>query len=282
MQPSECQPSAGRMLGDELRRHRERRGLTLKEAARAIRASISKMSRLERGQSPPKVRDVYDLARFYGLDERQMQDIDQLLAQTNNHQWYDQFADVTPDYLKRLIQLEGQASQITIFESQAIPGLLQTREYTEAIVRLVRRYATKDEVAGIVQLRRERRKHVLGRIRLIVFLDETVLDRRRGGNEVMRAQLEDLLHVAETNKVHVRLVEKHDVAPPFPITHLTFPDGQHSELVYVEQVRSAVYVTKKRTLDEYRKLLDDLHELALTKNESMERLKEAIERYGAH
>ncbi|MFF5537813.1 helix-turn-helix domain-containing protein [Streptomyces cinerochromogenes] len=279
MQPSESQPSAGRMLGDELRRHRENRGLTLKEAARAIRGSTSKMSRLERGESPPKARDVYDLARFYMLDEREMQVIDQLLAQTNNNQWYDQYADVTPDYLRRLIQLEGQAEQITVFESQVVPGLLQTPAYAEALVRQVMRHATAAEVAGIVRLREDRRKRVLGRIRLIAFMDETVLDRRRGTDEVMSDQLRYLMDIAQKNKVHVRLVAKESVAPPYPITHLTFPDDQHAELAYVEQVRSAIYVTKKRALDEYRKLLDDLHEVALEKEQSMERLAQAIERY---
>ncbi|MGA5354193.1 helix-turn-helix domain-containing protein [Streptomyces thermodiastaticus] len=279
MQQTESQPSAGRMLGDELRRCREERGYTLKEAARVIRGSTSKMSRLERGESPPKARDVYDLARFYRLNDQQMQLIEQLLVQTNNNQWYDQYADVAPDYLRRLIQLEGQADQITTFENQVVPGLLQTPEYAEALVRQVMPAASPDERAEIVRLRGDRSKHVLGRIRLIAFLDETVLDRPRGSNEVMRAQLKHLLHVAETNKVHVRLIEKTSIAPPFPITHLTFPDGQHSELAYIEQVRSAVYVTKKRALDEYRKLMSDLHEVALSKEDSMEMLKKAIEQY---
>ncbi len=284
MQSSDSQPPAGRLLGEELRRHREARGLSLKEAAHAIRGSTSKMSRLERGESPPKPRDVHDLARFYGLDDRQIQFLEELLAQTNNNQWYDQFADVTPDYLKRLIQLEGQADKITVFENQVIPGLLQIRDYAEALVRQVMRHASDDEVAGVVRLREARRRHVVdsSRIRFIVFLDETVLDRRRGSDEVMQAQLKYLLQVAETGRVHVRLIEKDSVSPPFPITHLTFPDGQHSELAYIEQVRSAVYVTRKRALDEYRKLVDDLHEVALGKEPSVKKLNEAIERYCGH
>lgn len=279
MQAFVSQPSAGRLLGEELRRHRENRGLTLKEAASVIRGSTSKMSRLERGESPPKARDVWDLAKFYQLNEQQMQVIEQMLAQTNNNQWYDQYADVTPDYLKRLIQMEGQADPITVFENQVIPGLLQTPEYAEALLRQVLRTATDDEITALVRLRTARRAHVVGRARLIVFLDESVLERPRGTNDIMRAQLEDLQRVAKTSKVHVRLVEKASIAPPFPITQLKFPDGQHSELAYIEQVRSAIYATKKRALEEYRKLLDDLHEVALPRQTSMEKLKKAIEHY---
>ncbi|SFY51991.1 helix-turn-helix domain-containing protein [Streptomyces sp. F-1] len=279
MQSSDSQPSAGRMLGDELRRLRENRGLTLKEAGRAIRGSTSKMSRLERGESPPKARDVFDLAQFYRCNEQERQVIDQLLAQTNNSQWYDQYADVAPDYLKRLIQLEGQADQITVFENQVVPGLLQTPAYAAALLDQVMRTASDETKAGLVKLRKDRSRHVLGRIRLIAFLDETVLDRIRGSDGIMREQLEYLKYTAKTNKVHVRLVRKTSIAPPFPITHLNFPDGQHSEVAYIEQVRSAVYVTKKRALDEYRKLISDLHEVALDKAQSMELLTRAIERY---
>ncbi|WP_039631492.1 helix-turn-helix transcriptional regulator [Streptomyces sp. 769] len=271
--------AAGEMLGEELRRHRELRGLTLKDVAPVIRGSTSKVSRLERGESPPKPRDVYDLARHYRLSDAEMRVVEQLLAQTNNQEWYEQFADVTPDYLRRLIRLEGRADWITIFENQVVPGLLQTRAYAESMVRLVRPDAPDDDVMRIVMLRL-RRQFILeqGR-RLTLLLDETVLDRCRGGAKVMHEQMEHLVKAAQSHKVNIRLLNKNHVLSPYPFTLLKFPTGGPSELAYVEHVNSATYATQRKALDGYHKWLALMHAAAESMESSLEKLQAAVERY---
>ncbi|WP_052230203.1 helix-turn-helix transcriptional regulator [Streptomyces sp. CT34] len=271
--------AAGEMLGEELRRYRELRGLTLKDVAPVIRGSTSKVSRLERGESPPKARDVYDLARYYGLSDAQMRVVEQLLAQTNNQEWYEQFADVTPDYLRRLIRLEGRADWITIFENQVVPGLLQTRAYAEAMVRLVRPDDPEDVVMRIVMLRL-RRQFILGQgRRLTLLLDETVLDRCRGNAQVMYEQMEHLVTAAKSDKVNIRLLNKDCVLPPYPFTLLNFPAGGPSELAYVEHVNSATYATQRKALDGYHKWLTLMHDAADSMKASLTKLQAAVERY---
>ncbi|MEV0989108.1 helix-turn-helix transcriptional regulator [Streptomyces sp. NPDC049949] len=91
--------AADRLLGRELRRCREARGLTLRQVAPVIRGSVSKISRLERGESPPRPRDARDLARYYGVDADEMRAMERLLEQARDCEWYEQFSDVIPVFL---------------------------------------------------------------------------------------------------------------------------------------------------------------------------------------
>lgn len=267
----------GQLLGDELRLHRERLGYTLAAAARAIRGSTSKLSRLERGESPAKPRDVYDLANFYKLSRKDIAFLDQLLAQAVNAEWYERFADVTPHFLKRLIRMEGRAEEITIFENQVVPGLLQTERYAEALVRMMQANSLSEgEISRTVALRMGRQL-ILDRElpRITVLLDETVLERRRGDADVMREQMQHLLAAAKKPKVNVRIISKDAVCPPMAITYLRFPDGVPGDLVYLENIEGATYATRQRSLDNYRKMLSSVRQGALDLHESMASIEQA-------
>lgn len=268
---------AAQLLGEELRRHRERRGLTLGAAARAIRGSTSKMSRLERGESPAKPRDVYDLATFYGLSRQDLGFLEQLLAQASNSEWYERFADVTPSFLKRLIRMEGRAEEITIFENQVVPGLLQTERYAEALIRMMEANPVSEaEIARIVALRMGRQM-ILGQDlpRITAVLDETVLQRRRGSADVMREQMEHLLTAARMPKLNLRIISKDAMSPPMAITYLQFPDHVPGDLAYLENIEGATYATKQRSLDNYRKVLSDARDNALGRDESIKEIEQA-------
>ncbi|MER5973641.1 DUF5753 domain-containing protein [Streptomyces sp. NPDC002055] len=278
---SDGERPAGQLLGEELRRHRERRGYTLASAARAIRGSTSKMSRLERGESPAKPRDVYDLAAFYDLSRKEVAFLDQLLAQAANAEWYERFADVTPVFLKRLIRVEGRAEEITIFENQAVPGLLQTERYAEALVRMMEANALPDaEIARIVALRIGRQLILDQELpRITVVLDETVLQRRRGSADVMGEQMMHLLDAAKRPKVNVRIISKDAVSPPMAITYLQFPDHVPGDLAYLENIEGATYVTRQRSLDNYRKVLTDVRDNAMPRDGSLDAIRQAAEQW---
>ncbi len=55
------------LLGTQLRRLRESRGISAQEAARAIRGSESKISRIELGRNAIREIDVLDLLTYYGV-----------------------------------------------------------------------------------------------------------------------------------------------------------------------------------------------------------------------
>ncbi|WP_326813329.1 helix-turn-helix transcriptional regulator [Streptomyces scopuliridis] len=269
------------LLGEQLRHWREQRGLKQKDLADVIRGSVSKISRLERGESPAKARDVIDLARFMRVSPREMRLIERLLEQAQDREWYDHFSDVTPTYLKRLISLEDNASEITAYENQVVPGLLQTRAYAHNLVSTVKRSETDVDRAVEVRMRRQ---IILDRPipRVTALIDQGVLLRPRGGRAVMCEQLEHLLVAADTKRVNIRIVgfaEGADVSPPYAITHLMFGEGGPSELVYVEHINGADYVTSPSAVDEYRNALVKLRKAASDRNESKRLIREAIKNY---
>ncbi|MFJ6793289.1 helix-turn-helix domain-containing protein [Streptomyces sp. NPDC091268] len=276
--------AADRMLGQELRALRESRGLTLRQVAPVIRGSVSKISRLERGESPPKRRDVLDLARHYGAGADDMWMIERLLELGRTSAWYEQFSDVTPDFLKRLIQMEGDAEEICVYENLVVPGILQTPQYARCMVEAAMPSADADEIERVVELRHQRQLRLLeGSLpRVTVLLEEGILYRRYGEHEVMREQLDHLLKACEIAKVNIRVLKMsraYSATPPYPIMHLKFGDPEQSELAYVEHISSATYVTRPRALDDYRNALTKLRQAAESMDVSRALIEDAKSRF---
>ncbi|WP_327134604.1 helix-turn-helix domain-containing protein [Streptomyces sp. NBC_01343] len=141
--------AADRLLGRELRRCREARGLTLRQVAPVIRGAVSKISRLERGESPPRPRDVRDLARYYGVDADEMRAMERLLEQARDCEWNEQFSDGIPDFLKRLIQREGDGANY-VTRARALDG------YRNALANLRGAAASHDESPALILAARRR------------------------------------------------------------------------------------------------------------------------------
>ncbi|MFE6719384.1 helix-turn-helix domain-containing protein [Streptomyces albidoflavus] len=267
------------MLGEELRRLRVQRGCTLAQAAAAIRGSTSKMSRLELGRNPVKARDIEDLVRFYNLSIQEVAVINQLMTQATNAEWYERYSDVTPHYLRRLIEIEGRASEIRIFENQAVPGLLQTEDYARELVKLMTGL-TGDAREKIVALRLARQRILeQAELHLTVILDESILMRRRGSARVMQGQMEHLLHIAQNPLHGLRIVSLDTISPPYAITYLRFDSGT-PPVAYVENVDSATYATQTRVVEGYHAAMNGAFQAALPREGSLARLEEAVEDWG--
>ncbi len=108
-------PTALRIaLGTQLRRLRETSGLTTTEAAEAIRATPSKISRLERGRTPAKQRDVADLLSLYGVtDQAECEALLALTRQAGAPGWWQQYNDVLPRWLEPYIGLDTDGLSVT-------------------------------------------------------------------------------------------------------------------------------------------------------------------------
>src|SRR4051812_49027846 len=125
------------LLGTQLRRLRENRTIRLEEAGRAIRASHSKVSRMELGRVSFRVRDITDLLDLYGVtDEGEREAMLGLVSQANAPGWWHKYDDVLPSWFESYVGLEQAASSIRNYEVQFFPGLLQTEDYARAVVRL--------------------------------------------------------------------------------------------------------------------------------------------------
>jgi len=118
------------LLGSQLRRLREAKGVTRDDAGYTIRASGSKISRMELGRVSFKERDVQDLLDLYGVDQEEAQSLVALARQANSPGWWHKYGDVLPDWFGVYVGLEEAASLIRLYEVQFIPGLLQTADYS--------------------------------------------------------------------------------------------------------------------------------------------------------
>lgn len=252
------------LLGSQLRRLREARGITREAAGYSIRASESKISRMELGRVSFKTRDVEDLLTLYGItDEAERTSLLSLAREANVAGWWHSYSDVLPSWFPTYVGLEGAASLIRVYEVQFVHGLLQTEAYARAVVRRGMQGASEADVERRVALRMERQKYLVSENApdFHIVLDEAALRRPYGDRDVMRGQLQHLIDFSERPNVRLQIM-------PFSFgghagesgafTVLSFPESDLSDVVYLEQLTSALYLDKPEDVAQYERTLEEL------------------------
>jgi transcriptional regulator with XRE-family HTH domain len=264
-----AQPAGGptvlrRLLGAQLRRLRERQGITREEAGYAIRASGSKMSRLELGRVGFKERDVADLLTLYGVTDETDRDTLLALAQdANSPGWWHRYGDVLPSWFETYVGLEEAAALIRTYEVQFIPGLLQTEDYARAVISLGNSASPPEEIEQRVSLRITRQKLLThgDSPRLWAVVDEAALRRPIGGRDVMRGQIERLIEATKMPGVILQVLPFRvggHTAEAGAFTILRFPESDLPDVVYVEQLTSSLYLDRRDDVDEYMEAMERL------------------------
>jgi len=251
------------LLGSQLRMLREVKGITREEAGYAIRASGSKISRMELGRVSFKERDVTDLLKLYGVDDDETATLVALAIQANSPGWWHKYGDVLPDWFQVYVGLEEAASLIRLYEVQFVPGLLQTADYARAVVRLGQPAAAPEEIARRISLRMGRQELLTkpGGPRLWAIVDEAALRRPIGGKEVMRAQLEQLILATEEPQVTLQVMPFRSgghAAEAGAFTIMRFPEPDLPDVVYLEQLTSALYLDKRDDVEKYTEVMERL------------------------
>ncbi|AYG81362.1 hypothetical protein DWB77_03508 [Streptomyces hundungensis] len=267
------------LLGSQLRRLRESRGITREAAGYSIRASESKISRMELGRVSFKARDVEDLLTLYGVgDESERMSLLGLAKEANIAGWWHSFGDVLPGWFQTYIGLEGAASLIRIYEVQFVHGLLQTEAYAHAVVSRGMQGAPRAEVEKRVALRLERQKALVSERapQFHAVLDEAALRRPYGERDVMRGQLKHLIEMSEQPNITLQVM-------PFSFgghagesgafTMLRFPESDLSDIVYLEQLTSALYLDKAEEVAQYEKAMVRLQQDSPGPEESRDLLR---------
>jgi transcriptional regulator with XRE-family HTH domain len=251
------------ILGAQLRRLREAAGITRETAAEVIRGSASKISRLELGRVSSKKRDVADLLALYGVVDERRRSLLALADEANAPGWWHRFGELLPEWFEIYIGLEEAASRIRTYEVQFVPGLMQTRDYARAVVRLGHPNASEEELERRVELRMKRQRLLTmdDPLTLWAVVDETALRRPIGGVEVMKAQLRHLLELTALSNVTLQMVPFHlggHAAAGGPFSILRFAEPELADVVYLEQLTSALYLDKRRDVDGYSLVMDRL------------------------
>jgi transcriptional regulator with XRE-family HTH domain len=240
------------LLGVQLRRLREARGITAQAAAKAIRGSESKISRIELGRNAIREIDVLDLLTFYGVDATEREQLLNLAEQANRPGWWHRFNDILPDWFQAYVGMEEAATSIRIYEPQFIPGLLQTPRYTAAVLTMCD--IPIGEAERHVILRKERqRRFTEGRVKLWVIIEETALRRPIGSREILLDQLQYLLSLTDRSNLTLQIIPfgRGGHAVPSGFTILRFGDSDLQDVAYLEHLTSALYFDKKSDVDRY-------------------------------
>jgi hypothetical protein len=270
------------LLGAQLRRLREAAGITRDDAGYHIRASGSKISRLELGRVSFKERDVTDLLQFYGVtDLAEREKLIQLTKEANATPWHQKFQDVIPDWFQVYVGLEEAAQLIRVYEVQFVPGLLQTEEYARAVVISGTPGMEQEEVERRVALRMGRQK-VLTREnppRYWVIMDEAALRRPMGGHDVHIAQIERLIDLVSEPNITLQVMPFRyggHAADGGAFTIMRFPETDLPDVVYMEYLTGAHYIDKPDEVERYAAVMERLSVAGTSPDRTREILTELL------
>lgn len=209
-EPSAIDEPAGSAQSAPDVRHAPSRASRIPVAAGAHQAADRTVRRAIRRSPGSRVRE--------GDQESGRAALDALARRFRTAGWWHPYRDVVPEFVELYLELEQAARLIQSYESQFVPGLLQTPGYAEAVIRLEHSAAPETQIERRVELRMLRQKRLWGPNppRLWVILDETVLRRGFGGTATMRAQLEHLIAVSTRPNIGIQVmpVSKGDMLRP--------------------------------------------------------------------
>jgi transcriptional regulator with XRE-family HTH domain len=265
------------LLGSQLRRLRESRGISAKQAAGRIRASESKISRIELGRNAIREIDVLDLLTLYGVEPREREQFLALAEQSNRPGWWHRYNDVLPDWFQSYVGMEEAAKSIRIYEAQFVPGLLQTEDYATAVISQGDFPLERAERRVVLRKERQRRFRD-GRLKLWVILDEAALRRPIGGAAVQIEQLKYLRETCAGPTLTLQIIPygAGGHASPTGFSILRFAERDLPDVVYVENLTSALYLDKQADVDSYLLAMERLSLVAYEPRETSALIDEII------
>ncbi|MEU3163457.1 helix-turn-helix transcriptional regulator [Streptosporangium sp. NPDC006930] len=234
-------------LGKQLRELREAANLTLKETGDFLQRDGSTVSRFEAGLYPARTPDVIALLDLYGVAGEQRRDgLIRLSRDVWQSGWWDNYSEDLSLNIVDYAWLESRAHRIRSFDAFVIPGLLQTREYMDAMIRAEEPTADPEQVDRWIRFR-QTRQQVLetdNAPNLIAVLDEATLRRRVGGFEIMHDQLDRLIASANQTNIELRVLPLSagaHASPDGAFRIFELP-GPYPAVAYVPSPAGAIYV----------------------------------------
>jgi transcriptional regulator with XRE-family HTH domain len=288
MPPVPPHPASGRpvlaqeLLGQHLRLLRESRRISREQAARHIRGSDTKISRIELGRNRVSDTDLDGLLTLYRLEPEQCHAVRDLAAQLTGEQWWHEYADVLNDGFCSYLALEAIAERIRTYEARFVPGLLQTRAYAEAVFRL---HYPPAQVRRLVNVRQQRQRRMLdrGRPRLWAIIDENALYEDIGPPEIMREQIDFLIRAVTHHHIPIQILQRGNgaltgVGTSFSLLRL--PITGLADVVYLEQIAGALITPTPDQSDPHRIAMERLSQTAAKPKDTLFELKKARRQHG--
>lgn len=257
----------------ELRRLRERAGLTCEDVGQRLECSGTRISRMETGRIGARPGDVRELLEIYGVTGSEADILVQLARDARRRGWWRAYGRVLPPWAEAYIGLESDAARLCDFEPMVVPGLLQTEDYARAVLGAALHAGSREDIDRQVALRM-RRQAILDDAsppEMWVVLGESVLRVHVGGPAVMRAQLRRLAGLAARPNLTLQVLPFSTPAhaqPISPFTMLEFADPADPAVVYLEHLTGGLFLENEDEVRCYRVVFDHLRAEALGAAES--------------
>lgn len=270
-------------LGQLLRRRRESLGLTLTDAGDFLQRDGSMVSKYETAKFPIRRGDVLALLDLYQVsDKREREAYTRLSEDMWQKGWWDEYTDTVDHQFVDFAWLESRADKICAYESMMIPGLLQTRDYAEAMIRTVEGPdAPPQLIARGVELRLARQRVIADDDpkQTSMIIDESVLLRPVGGVEVMRNQLQHLTTAARQPQIDIRILPLSaggHVGMPGTF-HLFEMADPYPDVAFIDNLAGRLYVEEPNRVERFHRAYDQLWKTALGPKKSIELITAAME-----
>lgn len=194
-----------RRLGNRLRLARESAQLTAAQVASKLGVSQPTVTRMERGQVGVRARDLAMLLDLYQAEDKEREELLEF-GRERERGWWTKYASVLRPGYYAYTSFEAEADEIWDWQSVIVPGHLQTEGYVRALMSGAGPMAS-EEPERLIEVRMERQRHLAKtRPQMRVVLDESVLHRVVGSQQVMAEQLHRLVEVARAPHVVIQVL----------------------------------------------------------------------------
>ena len=271
---------ASTRLARELRDLRGKTGLSQEAVAEEMGWNESKLTRIENDKSRVLQRDVKRLLKLYQVEGEEAEALVELARLAREPDWWHQYSGAIPEWFQVYVVLEASASHVFGYESELVPGIMQTEDYTRAIMSTAPTPADDGEIEDKVKVRTTRQARLTEENppQVWLVLNEAVIRRVVGGRDVMRGQIEHLIKVARLRNVTLQVLpfdsgEHGAMHGSFNL--LSFPADGDPDKVYLEQQIGGLYTQKTHEVERYRLMFDHLRALALGPDQTIKMFRAA-------
>lgn len=264
-----------RQLGRQLRELRKAAGFaTMDAAALATGLSRASISRVESAKQAILPKTVRLLCQMYGIGAPTLDHLLRLSEESEERGWQLEYAETVPDWFERYSGEEADATKLSTYEAEFVPGLLQTADYCRAVREVFAPDVTEEDVTRSIRFRAARQEHLGDKHtpQLNAVINEGALRRQVGGPEVMQAQLRHLLTVAEQSNVTIQVLPFEAGAHPAMVGSfmiLQFPPASGTPTIFVEVDGGGLYPDRPVDFERYSWIFGRLRELSLSPDESV-------------
>lgn len=255
--------------------------MTTQEVAEWLGIGDSAISKMEKARTTISIKTIRAVSQLFDLDSDATDTLIRLSKESNERGWWAAYRGTLPEWARQIVSLEGDAQDLWNYESEYVPGLLQTEGYIRALLKATRHDWTDEEIERSITLRLERQNNIDGNHppKLHFFINEAVLRRPVGDSGAIHEQMTHLIESSKLDHIELRVMP-FDAGPhpamagAFVMMH--FPEEESPAFVYIENPRGAVYLEDPGDVDRYTVAVQHLDNLSLSPEDSREMLSEVL------